>query len=176
MANLLQDQLLKAGLAKPEQLKKATKEQRKAQRSNGTNVAAEQAHIAQQKKLESDRLRNQQQQAQRERKARAAEIRQLVEAHKLDRRDAESAFQFVDGGKIRKIHVHEAQRSQLIKGLLALARLGQVYEVVPLATAEKIAQRDPERVVFLNLEPAGPSSDPASDPYANYPVPDDLMW
>jgi len=99
----------------------------------------------------------------------------LIETHKLDRNGGESAFQFVDGGKIRKIHVHEAQRAQLIKGLLAPARLGQIYELVPLATAEKIAQRDPNRVVLLNTQPATPA-DPAADPYADYPVPDDLMW
>ena len=175
MANLLQDQLLKAGLAKPEQLKKATKEQRQAQRGNAPNTAAEQARLAQQKKIESDRIRNQVQQAQRERKAQAAEIRQLIEAQKLDRSGGESAFQFVDGGKIRKIHVHETQRAQLIKGLLALARLGQMYELVPLATAEKIAQRDPSRVVLLNTQPPT-SVDPAADPYADHPVPDDLIW
>lgn len=175
MANLLQDQLLKAGLAKPEQLKKATKEQRQAQRGKTPNAAAEQARLAQQKKAESDRIRNQEQQAQRERKAQAAEIRQLIETHRLDRRGGESAFQFVDGGKIRKIHVHEAQRGQLIQGQLALARLGQIYELVPLATAEKIAQRDPNRVVLLNTQPASPA-DPVADPYADHPVPDDLMW
>jgi uncharacterized protein YaiL (DUF2058 family) len=119
MANLLQEQLLKAGLAKPEQLKKATKEQRQAQRGNAPNTASEQARLAQQKKIESDRIRNQEQQAQRERKARAAEIRQLIETQKLDRSGGESAFKFVDAATIRKIHEHEAQRAQLSKGLLA---------------------------------------------------------
>ena len=119
MANLLQDQLLKAGLAKPEQLKKATKEQRQAQRGNAPNTAAEQARLAQQKKIESDRIRNQEQQAQRERKAQAAEIRQLIEAQKLDRSGGESAFQFVDGGKIRKIHVQALiyQRRRFVRVL-----------------------------------------------------------
>ena len=45
----------------------------------------------------------------------------------------------------------------LRKGLLALAKLGQIYELVPLATAEKIAQRDPSRAVLLNTQLETPS-------------------
>lgn len=37
MANPLQDQLLKAGLVKPHQIRKATKEKRKAQRTQVIN-------------------------------------------------------------------------------------------------------------------------------------------
>ena len=56
-----------------------------------------------------------------------------------------------------------------------MVKLGEAYELVPLATAEKIAQRDPSRVIVRNA-PSAPQIDPASDPYADYPVPDDLTW
>jgi uncharacterized protein YaiL (DUF2058 family) len=86
----------------------------------------------------------------------------------------DSTFQFVDAGKIKKIALHKAQRAQIIGGVLAVVRFDQTYELVPAATAEKIALRDPGCVVVFNV----PSSqeNPENDPYADYPVPDDLMW
>ncbi|HEY0675750.1 MAG TPA: DUF2058 domain-containing protein [Immundisolibacter sp.] len=175
MVNLLQAQLLKAGLVKPEQIQKVEQQKRAAaRRGEKPPSAPPQTSVAQQK-ADADRQRNRQQQEQRERKAQAAEIRQLIEAHRLDRRGGESAYQFVDGGKIRKLPLHEAQRQQLVQGALAVVRLGGGFELVPPAIAGKIAQRDAGRVVDLNTRTPQPA-DPASDPYADYPVPDDLMW
>lgn len=175
MANPLQDQLLKTGLVKPHQIKKATKEKRQAQRGNAPDVVAEQARQAQQQKAASDRDRNREQVAERERKARAAQIRQLIETQRLARSGGDSTFQFVDAGKIKKITMHKAQRAHVIKGVLAVVRFDQAYELVPAATAEKIVQRDPGCVVVLNAQSA-PQEKPETDPYADYPVPDDLMW
>ncbi len=174
MANPLQDQLLKAGLVKPHQIKKASKEKRQAQRANTPDAVAEQARLAQQHKAESDRDRNREQVAERERKAQIAQIRQLIETQRVARGGGDSTFQFVDAGKIKKIALHKAQRAQIIGGVLAVVRFDSTYELVPAATAEKIAQRDPGCVVVFNV----PSSqeNPETDPYADYPVPDDLMW
>jgi uncharacterized protein YaiL (DUF2058 family) len=112
--------------------------------------------------------------AERERKAQAAQIRQLMETQRLARSGGDGTFQFVDAGKIQKIALHKAQRAQIISGVLAVVRFDQTYELVPAATAEKIALRDPGCVVVFNV----PSSqeNPENDPYADYPVPDDLMW
>lgn len=178
LVNPLQAQLLKAGLVKTAQLNKAKQEARQAQRSQSprpAEAAAEQARLAQHQKAESDRDRNRNLQLQQERKAQAAQIRQMIETQRLDRREGESAFQFVVEGKIKKIHLHEAQRTQLIQGALALVKLGSGYELVPLATAEKIAQRDPGRVVVLDT-PSPPQASTEPDLYADYAVPDDLMW
>lgn len=174
MRNALQDQLLKAGLVKPTQLKKSNQDHRKAQRDNTPNPAAEQARLAEQQKKERDRKRNQELALRQERKARIAQIRELIGTQRLDRGGGESTFQFVDAGKVRKIYLHEAQRLQLVDGALALIRVGPVYELVPLDTAHKIAQRDPECVVARN--DSGPAEPSDSDPYAAFPVPDDLMW
>ena len=138
------------------------------------SAVAEQARLAQQHKAESDRDRNREQVAERERKAQIAQIRQLIETQRVARGGGDSTFQFVDAGKIKKIALHKAQRAQIIGGVLAVVRFDQTYELVPAATAEKIAQRDPVFVVVFNV----PSSqeNPENDPYADYPVPDDLMW
>lgn len=174
--NQLQAQLLKAGLVKTDQLKKAAQQKRDAaRRGPAPDPAAEQLRQAQQRKADSDRTHNRQQQEQRERKAQAAQIRQLIESQRLDRSGGEAAYQFVDAGKIRKIYLHEAQRVQVVKGALAVVRLGRYFELVPPATAQKIAERDPALVLVLNTESKAPAQ-AEPDPYADYPVPDDLTW
>ncbi|GMV69198.1 MAG: hypothetical protein AMXMBFR76_16370 [Pseudomonadota bacterium] len=176
MANLLQEQLLKAGLAKPDQLQKAAKEKRREKRQGAPDQAAEQARRAQEEKAAQDRARNLERQAAQERKAQAAEIRQIIQTHKLDRAKGDTPYQFVDRGKICKIYVEAGQRAQLIEGRLVLVRVGERFEVIPPAAAEKIAQRDAGRLV--PREPQAPSTEApaADDPYADYAVPDDLMW
>ncbi|WP_448507101.1 DUF2058 domain-containing protein [Immundisolibacter sp.] len=174
--NQLQAQLLKAGLVKTDQIRKAAQQTRDvARRSPAPDPAAEQLRQAQQRKADSDRAHNRQQQDQRERKAQAAQIRQLIESQRLDRSGGEAAYQFIEAGKIRKIHLHEAQRVQVVKGMLAVVRQGRNFELVPPATAHKIAERDPTLVLVLNVESKA-QAQAAPDPYADYPVPDDLMW
>lgn len=174
--NQLQAQLLKAGLVKTDQIRKAAQQKRDSVRRGPVpDPAAEQLRQAQQQKAERDRAHNRQQQEQRERKAQAAQLRQLIESQRLDRKGGEAAYQFVESGKIRKIYLHEEQRVQVVKGALAVVRLGRNFELVPPATAHRIAERDPTLVVVLNAE-SPPPAEAAPDPYADYPVPDDLMW
>ena len=175
IVNPLQAQLLKAGLVKPEQLRRAEQQRRDAAKRGEKRPAVDRATQQAQQKADADRERNRKRDEQLARKALAAEIRQLVEAHRLDRRGAESAYQFLDGNKIRKLPLHESQRQQVLNGALVIVRFGGGFELVPPPIAEKIAQRDGSRVV--NLAASEPSqADVAADPYADFPVPDDLMW
>lgn len=175
IVNPLQAQLLKAGLVKPEQLRRAEQQKRDAAKRGEKPPTVDRAQQQAQQKADADRERNRKRDEQLARKALAAEIRQLVEAHRLDRRGAESAYQFLDGSKIRKLPLHEAQRQQVLKGALAIVRFGGGFELVPPPIAEKIAQRDAARVVNPNPSADQPA-DGAADPYADFPVPDDLMW
>jgi len=45
--------------------------------------------------------------------------------------------------------------------------------VIPREAALKIQERDPRRIVQLNVQTEAPDAD---DPYAAYQIPDDLMW
>ena len=140
-------------------------------------ASAEQLRQAQQQKAERDRTHNRQQQEQRERKALIAEVRQIIESNRIDRKGGEAAYQFVESGKIRKIYLHEAQRVQVVKGALAVVRLGRNFELVPPPVADKIAERDPASVLVRNRPgQEAPPVGAEADPYADYPVPDDLMW
>jgi len=55
---------------------------------------------------------------------------------------------------------------------VGLVAFGAGYELVPRATAERIRGIDIEAVLVLN----NAGSDAEDDAYADFPVPDDLMW
>jgi len=179
----LQEQLLKAGLVDKNKLNKAKKEkqkQAKAGRNSGDRKDPGQTQAQQQKKQKQqrDRALNQQKHQQIGQKALNAEIKQLIETNRVDRQGGEVAYSFVDGKKIRKIYVTEALQKQLIEGRLGIARYQRggilAFELVPAAIAEKIAARDEKSVIYKNK--SADQSSQEDDGYADYQIPDDLMW
>lgn len=177
MALSLQEQLLKQGLVDEKKVKQAKQDKRRKDRQNKQkppepNEVAERARAARAEQAERDRQANRERQEEANRKAIAAQIRQLVETHRLTRERGTVDYQFVDSKKIKKILVSELQQDQLARGRIAIARFGDSYELVPAAIAEKIRQRDEATVVVLNVA----AVEDEDDPYADYPIPDDLMW
>jgi uncharacterized protein YaiL (DUF2058 family) len=181
----LQEQLLKAGLVDEKKLARAEQEKSKraknTRKQRGKKAAPPKAarSQAQSQKLQRDRELNQKRHQEAGRKARAAEAKQLIDKNRLDRSKGEHPYSFVYRKKIKKIYVTEAQRDQLVAGQLAVAtwvtpNAGRRFELVPPEVAEKIAARDEDFVVpAQDLSTAQPSDD---DPYADYQVPDDLVW
>ena len=180
----LQDQLLKAGLTDKNKANKAKKEKQKQannSRKGGAKVTNE-AQLAAQKerdrKLERDRELNRQKQSQSNQKALLAQIKQLIELNRIDKSDGDIAYSFVHEDKVKKFQVSEAMQKQLSLGRLAIVTFvdeGQNrYELVPYAIAEKITQRDKNSVVQINE--VSTDTDDGDDPYADYQIPDDLMW
>jgi uncharacterized protein YaiL (DUF2058 family) len=181
MSNSLFDQLKKTGLVDDKKANKVKKEKYKTQKQQikqhketPSDEARLQAQRAQAEKAERDRLLNQQRQAEAERKAIAAQIRQLIETNRISERDGEVAYNFTDGSKVKRLYISEELHRQLGRGRLAIVRLGEGYELVPTPVAEKIRQRDEACVVVCD-QPSGDQPD-AEDPYADYQIPDDLMW
>ncbi|MFP1681477.1 DUF2058 domain-containing protein [Alloalcanivorax sp. C16-1] len=178
MANSLQDQLMKAGLADKKKARRAKQAKREdANRAKRGEIEfedpAERARRQRAEQAERDRaLARENQERQREKEI-AAQIRQLIEQHRLARGDADQSYQFVQDKKIKKLNVTARQQDQLARGLIAIVALGDRHELVPAPIAEKIRQRDEAVVVLLNEKGTGVDED---DPYADYPIPDDLMW
>jgi len=168
--------LLKAGLVDSQKARQATAEKRKQSRQqHGTSpdrdrLAAQQALA---EKAERDRELNRRRQEEARRKAVAAEIAELVRAHRVSRDGGEVPYNFADGKLVKRIYVTETQRRQLAGGQLAVVRQGEGYDLVPLDVAEKIRARDGAGLVLLNQPKAEEEQDEA---YAAYRVPDDLMW
>ncbi len=175
----LQDQLLQAGIVDEKKAKQLAKEKRKAARQQPkgqqqVNETREQVAKAAADKAERDRASNRKIQQAAEAKALAAQIRQLIALNRIDRGNGDTAFQFADAGKIKKIYVTPALLEQLSKGQIAVTAFEGAYQLVPAAVANKIAERDASLVLVLNA----PSADAVDgdDPYADYQIPDDLMW
>lgn len=174
MAISLKDQLLKAGLADAKRARQADHAKRQAAKGRVEGEsAAELAQRSRAEQAEKDREANRLLQQAQAQKAIAAQIRQLVEVHRLAR-GGDIAWQFTDGKKVKKIWVSEPQQYQLVHGQVAIVRRGEDYELVPTVVAEKIRQRDEGMIVLLNSRQAGDQVE--DDPYADYPIPDDLMW
>lgn len=174
----LQEQLLKAGIADEKKAKKIKQEQRKAKKANKGKPQVDEGKIAAQRalaeKAERDRQINRQRQAEAEKKAIFAQIIQLVDTNKIDRGKGDIAYQFTDGKKIKRIYVTNALQEQLVKGLIAVVKVRDSYELVPAVIAEKIKQRDGSVILVCN-EKSDEQID-EDDPYADYQIPDDLMW
>ncbi len=174
----LQDQLLKAGLVdqkKASKAKKARHKQAKQKQKNKIEAVDEAklaAQRAQAEKVERDRQLNQQRKEEAERKAVAAQVRQLIEMNRQPQQ-GDVAYSFTDGSLVKKIYVDEVQQKQLSNGRLCIVKLDEGYELIPTRVAEKIQQRDETTAILSNQPTETPDED---DPYADFQVPDDLMW
>jgi len=175
----LQDQLLKAGLIdnkragkiKKSKYKQAQQKQKnKIETADKAKLAAQQAQAG---KVERDRRLNQQRKQEAERNAIRAQVRQLIEMNRQPGDDGEIAYNFTDGTLVKRIHVTASQLKQLGNGRLCIIKLDERCELIPTLVAEKIQLRDDSMQILSNQPTEAPSED---DPYADFQVPDDLMW
>jgi len=177
MGKSLQDQLLKAGLANKKQAvraKKAKNSKEKLKRA-GVDVAdetADRVQQAEQEKLAKDRELNRQKIAEAEQAAVQAQIRQLIEMNRIAER-GDTEYRYPEGNLVKTLLVSDHQRAALISGALAIIKYSEKYDLVPRKVAEKIAERDETRVVLCN-DDSGEQE--VNDEYADYQIPDDLMW
>jgi uncharacterized protein YaiL (DUF2058 family) len=179
LTNSLHEQLLKAGLVDEKKLQRAKKAKQlkeKEQRHSKHKTPTETAQLAKQamaQEAERNRELNRLKQEEAQRKAVTAQIKQLIEMNRVALQDGEISYNFNDGGKIRRLRVTQKLHNQLSQGQMAIVKLADQYEVVPRTVVEKISQRDASCIILLNDKSQAEDSD---DPYADFKVPDDLMW
>jgi hypothetical protein len=180
MSNPFQEQFLKAGLVTEKQVRQANQKKKKhtpqksKQQRRQPDAATLKAREAAAKKAEQDRVLNLKKQEQARKKAISIEIDQIIRDNKIARdQSCEIGYQFEHRGKINKLYVNAEMKKQIIEGRLGIARIEGRYELVPLSAAQKIQQRNDQRVVLLEPEEQKVDED---DPYADYQVPDDLVW
>lgn len=176
----LQEQLLKAGLTtkdKANKVNSAKRKQKKINRKHKINTVDEDKAAAQQTiKEQAERARqlNQEKNAIAEEKAIIAQIKQLIDVNRQSRGKPAVSFNFSDNGAIKKLEVSNEVHKYLTNGLLAIAKSADQYVLVPKAVAEKINQRSPDYIIILNDKVEEEVGE--DDPYADYQIPDDLMW
>jgi len=140
---------------------------------SAATLAAQQAQAA---KVARDQELNRKREEKAKRRARLAEIEQIIEQNRVPRLETEDYYSFIDGKKIRRMSVDAQRREQLTSGVLAVVRYKGHYAVVPKEIAERIRERD-ENMVVPHAQPKdNPAEAPAEDPYKDFVVPDDLMW
>jgi len=179
MRNALQDQLLKAGLAKKSKVDQIAREQAK-QRQHKVAPAADleraDADQLRREHAERDRALQAERNAQARAQEQRAQARQIIEQNRLPI-EGDSDYRFTDGKAIRSVLVTAAVRKQLAKGVLVIARIDSGYALVPRAAADKVVARDPTMIVLDHAQtPTNRAEQAEEDHYQRFVVPDDLVW
>lgn len=180
MTNSLRDQLMKAGLvsktAKQPSKKRGNKQQqRKARKQQGDQRQAELAALDAHKK-ERDRVLNEQREKQRKAREQAEWVRQLIQSHavaKTPATDDDTAFHFTLDGKIHHLYVGAKQRGQLSQRQLGIVSFDGQYHFMPRQIIQRLQDKVPRRCWLAEADSSQVDTD---DPYAEFQVPDDLMW
>lgn len=170
--------MLKAGLVSSKKLAKVQKTTKKSRVQ--AREAREAVELNKQAQLERDKQLSEQQKQAALSKEYKAQIKQLIEMNRITVSKGNIGYNFTDNNLIKKIDVDKVTQSQLINGRLAIARLvtnnssESEYAIIPSVVANKIAQRDASYIV-VSAELSEQAQD-EEDPYADFVVPDDLMW
>ena len=122
-------------------------------------------------RIEAERVRQEEARVRREAKAKLAEF---LKDKPLNDSAAEIARHFPYGGKIKRVHVTEAQLKALNAGELGVVQDGGRYLLVDAATLAEAEAIFPAAIA-LKVDPNAPAD---ADPYADprFQVPDDLVW
>ena len=181
MGNSLQDELLKAGLIDKKKIDQAAKQKKAAKKKKVAKKKSRPAPVIdpeiqrqRDEKAARDRELNQQRDEVRRQREVNAQVRQLVSKNRHPRveRDEDIPFHFENKGKIKRLFVSPETHQMITDRKLIIVNDNGQFELVPPPIAEKIRSRNPSLVIDLPEE-TQPAED---DPYADFKVPDDLMW
>ena len=180
----LRDQLLQAGLVTEKQVKQAEQQKhrqnfndrrqvsRKDRDAREAQRVAEQQRVAAAKAAKDAEL-NRKREEKAAAKARWAEIRQLVEQHRIAKPESDDYYNFVLNNKVGRVAVDAPLRERIVRGDIGIVRCDGRYELVPSEIAARVKEREPRAVVPPPGEQPGT---PVDDAYKDFVVPDDLMW
>ena len=190
MSQSVRDQLQKLGLVTEQKAKVAQREQkagarqatknRKARKASKdvapavpVDSARARAEAALRQRSERDREAARKRRLKEERAALRAQLAQIIDRRREPRSKGEIPYHFVLGKKIKRIYVTQELVDGLSAGHFGVVKTGERFEVVRREVAERLRELDPACVVSLHAPAAAPDPD---DPYADKPIPDDLMW
>ena len=184
MAGSLQDQLLGAGLIKAQDAKAIKTKKKKAEAQNRKNKveldneAAELAKKAREEQRQKSQQLNDQQKQEKLQREIAAQIKQIITGSSIFKGKGDDllAYNFTDFNKVKSLYVTAKNHDLIARGRIAIARLENEYYLIPAEAATKIQEPDEGSIVLLN-DPKQQENDALEDdPYADYQIPDDLMW
>lgn len=171
MGDSLQDQLRALGLAREKAPKPGGPRARKKSRDtkSGGQMSLEKAYAlkARAEKQQAARARRSKLEEDRRRRLLNQEIREIVEAHGLDRAGSEVSRHFMFRGRIRKINLKPDQLRALNAGELGIVYLSGGYHLLFSEGVEAVRALSADHVVDFGDE---------SQDDGDHPVPDDLVW
>ena len=193
MSKSLQDQLLSLGLARekpahkrPEKSpgspqarsKNAIKQSHMMSRDSrasaagvddGAEMSLDQAYALRKREEQkhAQAARQRKQEEVRRRRRLNKEIGEIVNSHRLNDPKAEVPRNFMNKGRIRKIHLTPEQLKALNEGRLGIAYLTGSYHLLDSEHVEAIRQISTEHIPDLGTD---------SPDDEDHPVPDDLIW
>ena len=180
----LQDQLLKAGLTTKQKTRQANADKRKKnkqQRSGVHHDASLQEQVKQDlakakaEKQAKDNALNEQKKQQLAEKEQGLRIKQILIHQQIKNVKGDNEYNYTFDNKIKKLSLDTMTHKALVNGRLSLCGLDETTYIVTRETAEKLAALDPNVVLVQNDMIADEQVD-EDDPYADYQIPDDLMW
>ncbi len=180
----LQDQLLKAGLTtkqKTRQANSAKRKKNKQQRSGVEHNASlqdqvkEELLLAKADKLAKDTALNNAKKTALASKEQQLRIKQILEHHQLSDISGDILYNYTYNNKVKKLALDPITHKALVNGRLALCGFDDKSYLVTSETADKIAELD-NNLVLVNNEKTESNDSGQEDPYADYQIPDDLMW
>lgn len=180
----LQDQLLGKGLINKNKAKKiraqkyqAIKKSKQNQQTIENKAATLAKQVREEQKRKSQEL-NAEHKKTLEQNEITAQIRQIIELNSVKKTDKKQviAYNFTEKNKIKTLYVSQKNHDLINRAILAIAKLGDEYHLIPKQAAEKIQERDTSVIVLINNNVQQEESKDEEDPYADYQIPDDLMW
>tara|TARA_R110001606_G_C15246468_1_gene636839 strand:+ start:111 stop:656 length:546 start_codon:yes stop_codon:yes gene_type:complete len=176
----LQEQLLGVGLVDKKKAKKLKSEalQLKQKVKKGKVAATDDSERLlelkrqREEKVEKDRALNMERQKLVEQKAVQGQIRQMILQNRIRKQDGDIAYHFTDTKKVKQLYISQSMHDDLSCGRLAIVKLDEQYEIIPEPVAVKINERDSSYILVCNNR----IESIEDDPYADFQIPDDLMW
>lgn len=180
----LQDQLLKAGLTTKQKTRQANADNRKKNKQKRSGVkhdASLQEQIKQDlekskaEKLAKDTALNEAKNKELANKENSLRIKQILQHHQIKDVHGESEYNYTFNNKIKKLLLDTITHKALVNGRLALCGFDETTYLVTSETAAKVSELD-NTIILVQNDKADTEEVDEDDPYADYQIPDDLMW
>jgi uncharacterized protein YaiL (DUF2058 family) len=180
----LQDQLLKAGLTTKQKARQANSDKRKTgkQKRSGVKVdtslqeqVKQELELAKKDKLAHDTALNNERKQTLAAKEQQQRILQILQHHQVSNVKGEAEYNYTFNSKIKKLFVDSVTHKALVNGRLALCGVSDTTYIVTTETAEKVASLDKTVILVQNTKVADEVI-AEDDPYAEFQIPDDMMW
>ena len=180
----LQEQLLKAGLTTKQKSRQANSDQRKQNKQKRSGVkhgaslqeqVKQDLAVAKADKLAKDTALNDAKNTEIAHKEQQLRINQILEHHQIKGVKGESEYNYTFGTKVKKLFLDTITHKALVNGRLALCGLNETTYLVTSETAAKVAELD-SSIILVQNDKVEVEETNEDDPYADYQIPDDLMW